>query len=51
MTPIEFRNRRAIKESQAVQVREGIRDVIVMPVDFANPVDRPRFPTCFLEPH
>ena len=47
MTLIEFGNGRAIKESQAMQVREGIRDVIVMPVDLANPVHWPRFPEPF----
>jgi hypothetical protein len=34
-----------------VQFRKTIRDVIVMPVDFANPVHRPRFPSRVLEPH
>ena len=41
MTPIEFRDGSAVKECQAVQVSERIRDFIVMPVDLANPIHLP----------
>jgi hypothetical protein len=38
MAVIEFRNGGAIEERQTVEFRERIRDLIVMPVDFANPI-------------
>jgi len=51
MTVIEFGHCRAIKESQAMQVCEGIRDFVVMPVDLTNPVHQPYLPACVLESH
>jgi hypothetical protein len=40
MPLIEFGNGRAVKEGQAVQVRQGSCDVVVKPIDLANPVHR-----------
>jgi hypothetical protein len=38
MAVTEVRERRAIKESKSVKFRERFRDLIVVPVDLANPV-------------
>jgi hypothetical protein len=41
MSPIEFRNGGAIKECQAMELSELIRDFVIMTVDLADPVHRP----------
>jgi hypothetical protein len=46
MPLIEFRDGGAIKEGQAVQVCQGVRNVVVLPIHLANPVHRPRVPHC-----
>src|SRR5260370_32372583 len=40
MSPIEFRNRSAIKECQAMEVSERLCDFVVMRIDLAYPVQR-----------
>jgi hypothetical protein len=41
MPLIEFGNGRAAEEGQAMQVRQGVRNVIFKPIDLANPVYLP----------
>jgi hypothetical protein len=39
--PIEFRNGRAIKERQAVNICQRVRDFVVIPIDLANSIHLP----------
>src|ERR1700687_4495789 len=41
MGAIELRNGSAVKEGQPVRVGKRIDDLVVMPIDLANPVHRP----------
>ena len=43
MTPIELRNRRAFKESEAVKVGQRLGDIVVLPVDFPYTIHLPPF--------
>lgn len=38
MAMVKFGHRRTIEECQPVKLRERIRDAVVAPVNFANPV-------------
>jgi GNAT superfamily N-acetyltransferase len=40
MADIKLRKRRAIEECELVKFRQGVRDILVLPVDLANPVHR-----------
>jgi hypothetical protein len=40
MSEIEFRNRRAIEERKPMKLRESVRNLIVVSIDFAYPVHR-----------